>query len=519
MSDEQQLPEQTRVRLEKVARLRELGVDPYTPRADRTHTIADLLARFDALSDPGDDGDGAVAGQPIDAEAGRPITVVGRLERRRDMGKASFAHLRDGTGALQLYLRRDLLGDEPYAHFKALIDLNDFLQATGRPMRTRTGEPTLEVTGYRLLTKALNPPPDKWHGLTDTETRYRQRYVDLMVNEEARARFVTRSRIVGAMRRFLDARGFIEVETPILQPLYGGAAARPFTTHYNALDQTFYLRIADELYLKRLIVGGLERVYEIAKDFRNEGVDARHSPEFTMMELYEAYADYEDIMRLVEELIHAIALDVRGGPRLTYAGREVDLTPPWRRLPLRDALIEYSGLDFAELTEQPALYEAARAVAREQGKQLDIAPDTVWPRLVDEIFKTFVRPNIVQPTFIYEYPTALSPLAKQKPGDPTIVERFQPIVAGVVQLAVGVAEFDPLEQLARFREQARDRAAGDEDAMPIDEDYVNALRYGMPPTGGLGIGIDRLVMLFTDQHAIRDVILFPALRNDRDRGP
>jgi lysyl-tRNA synthetase class 2 len=440
--------------------------------------------------------------------AGKAVTLAGRLASRRDMGKASFAHLRDGTGALQIYVRRDAVGDEPYARFKALLDLNDFVEATGTLMRTRTGEPTLEVREYRLLTKALTPPPDKWHGLTDVETRYRQRYVDLLVNEESRRIFVTRSRLVAAIRRHLDSCGFIEVETPTLQPLYGGAAARPFTTHYHSLDQTFYLRIADELYLKRLIVGGFDKVYEICKDFRNEGIDRSHSPEFTQMELYQAYADYETIMRLVEELLHAVALEVCGGPRLTYNGHEVDLTPPWRRLPMREAILEFTGIDYRELRTQPELYAAARAAGA------DVAPDTVWPRLVDELFKTFVRPNIVQPTFIYDYPTALSPLAKQKPGDPETVERFQPLVAGL-ELGNAYSELnDPEEQLARFLEQARDRAAGDEEAMPIDEDYVAALRYGMPPTGGLGLGIDRLTMLFTDQRAIRDVILFPALRND-----
>jgi lysyl-tRNA synthetase class 2 len=322
--------------------------------------------------------------------------------------------------------------------------------------------------------------------------------------------------MISAMRSFLDARGFLEVETPSLQPLYGGAAARPFTTHYNALDQTFYLRIADELYLKRLIVGGYERVYEICKDYRNEGIDAKHSPEFTMLELYQAYADYETIMALVEQMIHSVALEVNGGPTVTAGGRTADLTPPWRRIPMREAVLEWSGVDYVALPEQPALYEAARAAGQRSGLQLDITPDTVWPRIVDELFKTFVRPNIIEPTFIYDYPTPLSPLAKQKPGDPTTVERFQPLILGT-EVGNAYSELnDPQEQLTRFLEQSIDREAGDEEAMPIDEDYVAALRFGMPPTGGLGVGIDRLVMLFTDQHAIRDVILFPALRNAKE---
>lgn len=507
------LPEQTRIRLEKVARLRAAGVEPYPPRTERTHEIAELAALLPAQDGtPPGGGEPPTAGAATD-EPGEPVTIVGRLVSRRDMGKSSFAHLRDGSGEFQIYLRRDRLGEDAYGQFKALIDLSDFLQVTGTLMRTRSGEPTLEVSAFRLLAKALTPPPDKWHGVTDTETRYRQRYVDLMVNEETRRRFATRSRIISAMRRFLDARGFMEVETPSLQPLYGGAAARPFTTHYNALDQTFYLRIADELYLKRLLVGGFERVYEICKDYRNEGIDARHSPEFTMMELYQAYADYETIMRLVEELVHAITLEVRGEPTLTFGGQTVTVTPPWRRLKMRDAVLEWSGVDYGALPEQADLYAAAIAAAKTQGADLDITPQTVWPRIVDELFKTFIRPNIVEPTFIYDYPTALSPLAKQKPGEPETVERFQPLICGS-EIGNAYSELnDPQEQLARFREQVRDREAGDEEAMPIDEDYVAALRYGMPPTGGLGVGIDRLVMLFTDQHAIRDVILFPALRN------
>jgi len=508
MESEQQppqdeLPEQTRLRMEKVARLRELGVDPYTPRTERTHQIAELAPLVPAL-------DGA------DGAGGEAVTIVGRLVARRDMGKSTFAQLRDGSGEFQIFVRLNKIGEEEYARFKSLIDLSDFLQVTGTLMRTRTGEPTLEVSAYRLLSKALTPPPDKWHGVSDTETRYRQRYVDLMVNEETRQRFVTRSRMISAMRRFLDARGYLEVETPSLQPLYGGAAARPFTTHYNALDQTFYLRIADELYLKRLLVGGYERVYEICKDYRNEGIDAKHSPEFTMLELYEAYADYETIMALVEQMIHAVALEVNGGPQITAGGRTADLTPPWRRIPMREAILEWSGVDYGALPEQRALYEAAHAAGRQSGTHLDITPDTVWPRIVDELFKSFVRPNIIEPTFIYDYPTPLSPLAKQKPGDPTTVERFQPLILGT-EVGNAYSELnDPQEQLARFMEQAADRQAGDEEAMPIDEDYVAALRFGMPPTGGLGIGIDRLVMLFTDQHAIRDVILFPALRNAKD---
>ncbi len=500
------LPEQTRIRLAKVTELRNLGIDPYTPRTERTHQIAELAALVPPATAEGHSTDEA-------AVTPQEVTIVGRLVANRDMGKnVSFGDLRDGSGTFQLYLRRDNVGEEAYNLFRSLIDLSDFVQATGKVIRTRRGEPSLEVSSFRLLSKALTPPPDKWHGLTDTETRYRQRYVDLMVNEETRQRFVTRAKIISTMRRYLDAQGYLEVETPSLQPLYGGAAARPFKTYYNSLDQTFYLRIADELYLKRLLVGGYERVYEICKDYRNEGIDTKHSPEFTMLELYEAYADYESIMRLVEEMLHEVALAVNGSPTVTFNGQTVTLTPPWRRVKMRDAIAEWSGIDYAALPEQAALYQAAIVAGREQGKDLDITPATVWPRIVDELFKTFVRPNIVEPTFIYDYPKALSPLAKGKPGEPETVERFQPLILGS-EVGNAYSELnDPQEQLARFQEQAQDRAAGDEEAMPIDEDYVAALRYGMPPTGGLGIGIDRIVMLFTDQQAIRDVILFPALR-------
>lgn len=489
------LNDQQQQRLAKLQALRQQGVDPYPPRATRTHTTQAAIARF-LEREP------ALQGAP-DPEG---ISVVGRLTAIRDMGKLVFCHIRDGYGALQLYLRQDVLGSEQFAWFKRYLDLNDFVEAHGHLFRTRTGEITLQVTSIRLLSKALQPPPDKWHGLSDVETRYRQRYVDLLANEETRQLFITRTRIISAIRRFLDERGFLEVETPTLQPLYGGAAARPFTTHYHALDQTFYLRISDELYLKRLLVGGYERVYEICKDFRNEGIDSRHSPEFTMLEFYMAYADYQEVMNLCEELILAAADAALGQRQIQWGETTIDLSPPWRRMTLREALLEATGIDFLEVTEQEALYERARALGA------DVTPTTVWPRIIDELLKTFVRPRLIAPTFLYDYPVALSPLAKRKPEDPRLVERFQLFIGGM-ELANAYSELnDPLDQLARFLEQARDRARGDEEAMPIDEDYVNALMYGMPPTGGFGLGIDRLVMLFTNQQAIREVILFPQLR-------
>lgn len=490
------LNDQQRARLEKLRQLRASGIDPFPTRSTRSLTTQEAVQRFLTLEP-------ALSGEP-DPE---PLTLAGRVVSIRDMGRTVFSHIRDGAGTIQLFLRREIVGDEQLAWFKRFVDLNDFVEADGHLFRTRTGEVSLQVTAVRLLAKALNPPPDKWHGLTDVETRYRQRYVDLMTNPDTRQIFITRAQVIRAIRRYLDERGFLEVETPTLQPIYGGAAARPFTTYYHALDQTFYLRISDELYLKRLIVGGYDRVYEICKDFRNEGIDARHNPEFTMLEFYVAYADYRDIMDMCEELIVYAAQEALGTLQIPWGTQTIDLTPPWTRLSLREAIRRYTGIDFLEVSDQPTLY----ARAKELGA--DVQPDTVWPRILDELLKTFVRPNLIQPTFLYDYPVALSPLAKRKPEDPRLVERFQLFVGGL-ELANAYTELnDPLDQLFRFLEQARDRARGDEEAMPIDEDFINALMYGMPPTGGFGLGIDRLVMLLTNRQTIREVILFPQLRS------
>jgi lysyl-tRNA synthetase class 2 len=435
-----------------------------------------------------------------------PITVAGRVVGQRHMGKTVFAHVRDGHGQLQIYVRKDGIGEEAFERFLKMIDLNDFVEATGTLFRTKTGEISLRVREYRILTKALNPPPEKWHGLQDVEIRFRQRYADLIANADVRRIFEIRARAITAIRRYLDGLGYLEVETPTLQPLYGGAAARPFTTYHNALDQTFYLRIADELYLKRLIVGGYERVYEVCKDFRNEGVDRNHAPEFTMLEFYEAFADYRTIMDRVEGLFVAVVTDLFGQPGLTFHGHEIDLAPPWPRVTLRDAILTHSGVDYLAHPNQAELLAAARSAGA------DVETGTVWPRIVDELLKQFVRPNLIQPTLLIDYPVALSPLAKRKSDDPTHVERFQPYIGGL-ELGNAFTELnDPLDQYARFLDQQRDREAGDEEAMPIDEDFINALMYGMPPTGGVGIGIDRLTVLLTDQQTLRDVILFPAMR-------
>lgn len=481
------------VRLDKARELRAAGVEPYPTRSKRTHTSADAIDLFES-----DEGDGARE---------HVATVGGRIAAIRHMGKSIFVQLRDGYGTIQLYLRKDEMGEERFAAFLHLFDLGDWVQASGQLFRTKTGEISVRAADVIMLSKSLNAPPDKYHGLQDIELRYRQRYADLIANDEIRRVFEIRSKLVSAFREYLDSHGYLEVETPVLQPLYGGAAARPFTTHHNALDQTFYLRIADELYLKRLIVGGFERVYEISKDFRNEGVDRNHSPEFTMLEFYEAFADYTTMMERVQGMLQLAAQQIFGGLVFESHGHLIDLAGEWPRVTLRQAILDRSGVDYAALPDQPSLLAAARAA----GANIDSS--TVWPRIVDEMLKQFVRPNLIQPTFLIDYPVDLSPLAKRKLDDPTHVERFQLFFAGG-ELANAFTELnDPIDQLNRFTEQQKDKDAGDLDAMPIDHDYVNALMYGMPPTGGLGIGIDRTAMFFADQRTIRDVILFPAMRN------
>ena len=486
------------IRRRKVDDLRAQGLDPYPTRAERTHTTQAALDLFEAeekteaLDDSG--------------HSTQTITLVGRMVSYRHMGKTVFAHIRDGEGAVQLYIRKDVIGEDEYQNILKLYDVGDFVQASGELFRTRMGEVSLRTTSIPMLSKALNAPPEKWHGLTDIETRYRQRYADLIANEETRRVFAIRSKVTSSIRRFMDNNGYLEVETPVLQPLYGGAAARPFVTHHNTLDQDFYLRIADELYLKRLLVGGYEKVYEIAKDFRNEGMDRNHSPEFTMLEWYEAYSDYEKQMDYVEEMISHVVEDVFGGSTFEFQGNTIDVTPPWPRKTLRQAILEASGIDYVEYPDADELI----AVAKEKGCHIDAG--TVWSRAVDELLKHFVRPYLIQPIFLVDYPVELSPLAKKKPDDPTHVERFQPYIGGG-EIGNSFTELnDPMDQLERFLEQKRDMDAGDEEAMPIDEDFINALMYGMPPTGGVGIGIDRLVMLLTDQPTVRDVILFPAMR-------
>jgi lysyl-tRNA synthetase class 2 len=491
-----ELSELQKIRLDKAQGLRERGLDPYAPRTSRDTPAAEVIASFEALE----------AAHPGEEVHGESATVAGRVVSFRDMGKTLFAHIRDGSGEIQLYVRLNDVGDEQHRDFSTLVDLGDIVEATGSAFRTRMGEITIRVSSFSILTKALNAPPEKRKGLRDRELRYRQRYADLISNQDVRDVFRLRSNLVHAIRQFLHDDGFMEVETPSLQPLYGGAAARPFVTHYNALGNDFYLRIADELYLKRLIVGGFERVFEICKDYRNEGMDRTHSPEFTMLEWYEAYGDYYTVLERLERLFLFIAETVLESSTFENNGQTIDLSLPWRRLTFRNAIIEYTGIDYTQFPGAESLMAEARRVGA------DIEPGTVWPRIVDELHKQFVRANLIQPTVLMDYPVALSPLAKRKPGDPTHAERFQLIMAGTEMTNAFTELNDPLDQLARFQEQQRDRDAGDLDAMPIDEDYVNALMYGMPPTGGIGIGIDRLVMTLADQPTLRDVILFPAMR-------
>ena len=479
--------ELVRHRREKLAHLRAAGRDPFLiTRFDRSHVAADLHASFAELD-------------------GKAVRVAGRLGAERRHGKATFADLHDLSGRVQLLFRIDRLGQDGYQGL-ADFDSGDLIGASGVLLRTRTGEITVEVTEYRLLAKALRPPPGKWHGLRDVEVRYRQRYLDLSASEEVRRVFVIRSKVISALRRFLDERGFLEVETPMMQPVPGGALARPFITHHNALDVDFYLRIATELYLKRLVVGGLEKVYEIGRVLRNEGISARHNPEFTMLEAYQAYADYGDMMALFEGMVCQAAQEALGSLSLTYQGHPVDLTPPWRRVALLDIIAEQADLNPARLATQ----EEAQRLCAERGLPAD--PDLPLSTMINNIFERYVQPSLIAPTFVTDYPVSVSPLAKARPDNPALAERFEPFIAGL-ELGNAFSELnDPDEQRRRFEQQLRSRAAGDEEAHPMDEDYVRALEYGMPPTGGLGLGVDRLVMALTDSPSIRDVILFPQLR-------
>jgi lysyl-tRNA synthetase class 2 len=485
-------------------RLRAQGLEPYPNRAERTHTSQEAIRAFEHAEK-----------ENIDAKV--TATLVGRIRSIRLMGKITFAHIEDGYGRVQLFLRADDVGQETLELFNREFDLGDFIQANGEMFRTRTGEVTLRVKSLRILAKAITPLPAakdevvdgkvvRHATLADPEMRYRQRYADLAVNAEMRDIFRARAGVIRALQEFLDSRGFIEVETPVLQPIYGGAAARPFVTYHNQLKQELYLRISFELYLKRLLVGNLERVYEIGRDFRNEGVDRTHNPEFTQIEFYWAYADYLQVMELTEQMIAFVADRVVGSRKVTYQGQEINFEPPWKRMELSQGILETSGVDIRK-------HDTAKSLAAEM-RLKGMQPDSNATRgkLIDALLSDFLEPTLIQPTFIYDYPRDISPLAKSKPGDPTIVERFEGFTAGM-ELCNAFTELnDPLDQESRFLEMGRDYDAEDEERHPMDEDYLRAMRYGMPPNGGFGMGVDRLTMLLTDSPNIREVILFPHLR-------
>ena len=488
MEEKQELYRQ---RIEKLDRIREAGEDPFRYSYPRTHSINEAYDAYE--KNKADNSETCVK-------------LAGRLVALRYHGKTTFADLRDDSGDIKLFFGSKDIEEKQYEFLSKLVNIGDFLGVEGNIFTTRTNQTTVRVRDFSLLTKSLRLLPEKWHGLKDIETRLRQRYLDLLSNEDVKNVFRTRSRIIGSIRHFLDARGYIEVETPMLQPVPGGATARPFVTHHNALDRDLYLRVAPELYLKRLLVGGFEKVYEINRNFRNEGLSLRHNPEFTMLELYHAYVDYEAIMEIVEEMINHVTRAVTGKDTFVYQGTEISVRAPWPRTPFFDAIREFAGVDVERVADAA---EARKAVAH---LKLDLDENAGYGRLCDELLKTHVLPGLVEPTFIVDYPVELSPLAKMKRGRSRLTERFQPFIGGL-EIGNAFSELnDPLEQRARFEQQMRLREKGDEEAQTLDEDFVMALEYGMPPAGGLGIGIDRLVMLLTDSASIKDVILFPQLR-------
>jgi len=475
-----------RVRRNKLYELKRQGVRVYGGRFPFTHHAKEIVQNFEELE-------------------GEQVTIAGRLMAKRGHGKASFGNLQDSSGQIQIYVRLNDVGEETYQLFQKL-DIGDIIGVTGTVFKTRRGEITVSAGELTLLTKSLRPLPEKWHGLKDVELRYRQRYLDLIVNPGVKDVFVTRSKIVSAIRSFMEGRGFLEVETPMMHPIAGGAAARPFVTHHNALDMDLFLRIAPELYLKRLLVGGLEKVFEINRNFRNEGISTKHNPEFTMLEAYQAYADYNDMMDLTEELIVYVVQTVLGSTVITYGDKEINFVAPWPRIPMLKAIKDYAGVDFT------GVHSADEAFRLVRDLELELEPGSSWGEIVNEVFEQLVEPKLIQPTFIIDYPVEISPLAKRKEDNPALTYRFELFIYGR-EIANAFSELnDPIDQRERFAEQVEKRAAGDEEAHMMDEDFIAALEYGMPPAGGLGIGIDRLVMLLTDSPSIRDVILFPLLK-------
>ncbi|MCC3359098.1 lysine--tRNA ligase [Bacillus sp. REN16] len=490
----EELNDQLIVRREKLHTLREMGFDPFGKRFERTHSTRELIDLYDEFTK-----------EQLDEKAVN-VTIAGRIMTKRGKGKAGFTHIQDLTGQIQLYVRLDSVGEEQYEVFN-ITDLGDIVGVSGTVFKTKVGELSIKVSSFELLSKALRPLPDKFHGLKDVEQRYRQRYLDLIMSPESKETFITRSKIIRAMRRYLDDHGYLEVETPMMHSIPGGASARPFITHHNALDIELYMRIAIELHLKRLIVGGLEKVYEIGRVFRNEGVSTRHNPEFTMIELYEAYADYRDIMSLTENLVAHIAQEVLGTTTVTYGENEIDLKPEWKRLHMVDAIKEYVGVDF---WKEMSL-EEARQLAKENN--VEINDNMQYGHIVNEFFEQKIEEKLIQPTFIYGHPVEISPLAKKNAEDPRFTDRFELFIVGREHANAFTELNDPIDQRQRFEAQLKEREQGNDEAHMMDEDFVEALEYGLPPTGGLGIGIDRLVMLLTNSPSIRDVLLFPQMRH------
>lgn len=493
-SQELELNDLLQIRREKLDKLKALGIDPFGSKFERTHVSQDIIEKY-----------GEYSKEQLE-ELGVEVCVAGRIMQKRGQGKAGFAHIQDLTGRIQIYVRQDAVGEERYQAYK-LLDLGDLIGVKGVVFKTKTGETSIKVREIEILSKSLYPLPEKFHGLRDVEMRYRQRYVDLIVNPEVKHTFITRSRIISAMRRYLDERGYLEVETPTMHAIAGGAAARPFETHHNALDMHLYMRIAIELHLKRLIVGGMEKVYEIGRVYRNEGISTRHNPEFTMIELYEAYADYEDIMSLTEGLISHIAQEVLGTTKIKYQDHEVDLGTPWRRIHMVDAIKEVVGVDFWQVTSDEEAHKLAKA------HNVPVEPTMKFGHIVNQFFETFVEETLIQPTFVIGHPVEISPLAKKNAEDPRFTDRFELFIVAREHANAFTELNDPIDQKERFEKQLEEREQGNEEAHEMDEDFIRALEYGMPPTGGLGIGIDRLVMLLTDSPSIRDVLLFPLMRD------
>ncbi len=493
MTVELELNELLQIRRNKLDELRGLGIDPFGQKFERTHHAGGIFKAYEDKSK-----------EELEALSAE-VSIAGRIMQKREMGKAGFAHIQDITGKIQIYVRADALEEAKYKAYE-LLDIGDLIGVRGTVFKTKTGELSVKATSVEVLSKSLLPLPEKYHGLKDVELRYRQRYVDLIMNQDVQQTFILRSKIIQSMRRYLDSRGYLEVETPTLHAIAGGAAARPFITHHNALDMQLYMRIAIELHLKRLIVGGMEKVYEIGRVYRNEGISTRHNPEFTMIELYEAYADYKDIMKLTEEMIAHIAQEVLGTTKITYQDQEIDLAPSWRRVSMVDAIKEVTGVDFSVQMSD----EEAHRLAKEHN--VPVEPMMTFGHIVNQFFETFVEQTLIQPTFITGHPVAISPLAKKSEQDPRFTDRFELFIVAREHANAFTELNDPIDQRERFAAQLVEREQGNDEAHEMDEDFVRALEYGMPPTGGLGIGVDRLVMLLTNAPSIRDVLLFPLMR-------